>query len=251
MHPTVSIVMPAYNAEPYIQSAVSSVQAQTISDWELIVVDDCSTDQTAEIIRMLANNDSRIHPIFNGRNCGVVASRNMALDACKGQYIALLDADDVWHPEKLARQLKKINETKADIVYCSYAIVDQTGHKCCADFVVDEHTDFQKMLRRNEIGCSTVLLDASKGSYRFRDGFGHEDYVLWMTMLKNGCTAAGIADVLVDWRKAEGGRSFDKRKSARNRWRIYRACLGLTLWDSIKAFTGYALNGLRKYRERK
>ena len=107
MHPTVSIVMPAYNAEPYIQSAVSSVQAQTVSDWELIVVDDCSTDQTAEIIRMLANNDSRIHPLFNGRNCGVVASRNMALDACKGQYIALLDADDVWHLEKLARQLKK------------------------------------------------------------------------------------------------------------------------------------------------
>ena len=251
MQPMVSIVMPAYNAEKYIGAAISSVQAQTVSDWELIVVDDCSTDQTAEIVKELAKGDSRIHPIFSARNSGVVASRNMALDVCTGRYIALLDADDIWHPEKLERQLQKIAETKADIVYCSYAIVDQNGRKCCADFVVDEHTDFWGMLRRNEIGCSTVLLDFSKGAYRFQDGFGHEDYVLWMTMLKNGCTAAGISDVLVDWRKAEGGRSFNKRKSACNRWKIYRVCLGLSLWGSAKAFACYAVNGLRKYRERK
>lgn len=247
--PLVSVIMPAYNAEKYIEQAIRSVQKQTVRSWELIVVDDRSTDKTAEQIRRLAAEDMRIIPVYSETNHGAAESRNIALRQCRGEFVALLDADDVWHPQKLERELERARETDADLVYSSYAMIDEQGTRCFSDFIVEESTDLQSMLNCNTIGCSTVLMKAKVLEKRpFVTDFYHEDYVMWLSLLQAGCTAVGVRDILVDYRVARGSRSFNKLKSAKNRWRVYRDYLKLPLIPSVKAMVGYAINGLKKYR---
>lgn len=247
--PLVSVIMPAYNAEKYIEQAIRSVQKQTVRSWELIVVDDRSTDKTAEQIRRLAAEDMRIIPVYSETNHGAAESRNIALRQCRGEFVALLDADDVWHPQKLERELERARETDADLVYSSYAMIDEQGTRCFSDFIVEESTDLQSMLNCNTIGCSTVLMKAKVLEKRpFVTDFYHEDYIMWLSLLQAGCTAVGVRDILVDYRVARGSRSFNKLKSAKNRWRVYRDYLKLPLIPSVKAMVGYAINGLKKYR---
>lgn len=247
--PIVSVIMPAYNAERYIEEAIRSVQAQTMEKWELVVVDDRSTDGTAGLIRNLADQDSRIRPIFSQINRGAAGSRNLALDMCQGQYVAFLDADDLWYPQKLEKQLEKAANTGADIIYCSYALFDGSGKKCHADFIVEEQTTLERMLVRSVMSCSTVLLRASAiRANRFPTNLYHEDYAFWLDLLRSGFTAVGVTEVLAGYRVISGSRSFNKLKSARNRWRVYRDYLKLPLIPSVKAMTGYAINGLKKYR---
>lgn len=247
--PIVSVIMPAYNAERYIEEAIRSVQAQTMEKWELVVVDDRSTDGTAGLIRNLADQDSRIRPIFSQINRGAAGSRNLALDMCQGQYVAFLDADDLWYPQKLEKQLEKAANTGADIIYCSYALFDGSGKKCHADFIVEEQTTLERMLVRSVMSCSTVLLRASViRANRFPTNLYHEDYAFWLDLLRSGFTAVGVTEVLASYRVVNGSRSFNKLKSARNRWRVYRDYLKLPLIPSVKAMTGYAINGLKKYR---
>ena len=247
--PIVSVVMPAYNAERYIEEAIRSVQAQTMENWELIVVDDHSADGTAALIQTFADQDSRIRPIFSRINRGAAGSRNLALDVCSGQYVAFLDADDVWHPQKLEKQLERVRETGADIIYCSYAMIDEYGRKCHADFIVEDRVDLKKMLARSVMSCSTVLLRASiVREKRFSIALYHEDYVFWLDLLRSGFTAAGVTEVLASYRIIRGSRSFNKLKSAKNRWRVYRDYLRMPLIPSMKAMACYTFNGLKKYR---
>lgn len=247
--PLISVIMPAYNAERFIEQAIRSVQRQTVCNWELIVVDDCSADKTAEQIRQLATEDMRIIPVYSEMNHGAAESRNIALRQCRGEFIALLDADDIWRPQKLEKQLEKARETDADIIYTSYAMIDEQGKRCYTDFIVEETTNLKAMLNCNTIGCSTVMMKAKALSGQsFVSEFYHEDYVMWLSLLKAGCTAVGVRDILVDYRVARGSRSFNKLKSARNRWRVYRDYLKLPLIPSVKAMAGYAINGLKKYR---
>ena len=247
--PIVSVIMPAYNAERYIEEAIRSVQAQTMEKWELVVVDDRSTDGTAGLIRNLADQDSRIRPIFSQINRGAAGSRNLALDMCQGQYVAFLDADDLWYPQKLEKQLEKAANTGADIIYCSYALFDGSGKKCHADFSVEEQTTLERMLVRSVMSCSTVLLRASAiRANRFPTNLYHEDYAFWLDLLRSGFTAVGVTEVLASYRVVNGSRSFNKLKSAQNRWRIYRDYLKLPLIPRAKAMVGYAINGLKKYR---
>lgn len=128
--PLVSVIMPAYNSERFIEQAVRSVRMQTMQRWEMIIVDDCSTDKTAEQIKRLAAEDPRIIPVYSESNHGAAESRNIALRQCRGEFVALLDADDVWHPQKLERELERARETDADLVYSSYAMIDEQGTRC-------------------------------------------------------------------------------------------------------------------------
>ena len=245
--PLVSVVMPAYNSEKYIEAAIASVQAQTMCDWELIVVDDASTDGTAELVSAFSRQDERILLLKNQRNLGAARSRNRAFRHCRGRYIALLDSDDRWHPEKLSRQLELARRRDADVIYTSYRV--QNG-AASADYIVPERTDFKAMLRENVIGCSTVLLKAELlEHYTFATDCGHEDYALWMTLLHDGKRACGLPEVLVDYRYHAGSKSADKVSSAVNRWRIYRDVLSFSIPKSSFCFVQYAVNGYLKYRK--
>lgn len=247
--PKISVIMPAYNMERYIEEAIRSVMAQTVSDWELLVLDDCSEDATCSIVETLAAEDERIRLIRMECNSGVAAVRNRGFELSRGDFVALLDSDDVWCPEKLEKQLQRLEHTGADIAYCSYGVIDADSNQTRNDYTVPERTDFEAMLRENEIGCSTVLLRRKiVEKYRFDTDFFHEDYLLWLRLLQDGYTAAGCSEVLVKWRYIASSRSFNKLKSARNRWKIYRKYLKLPFWKSVKLLCAYALAGLRKYR---
>lgn len=247
--PLVSVIMPAYNASEFIADSIQSVLEQTVSETELIVIDDCSTDETAAVVRRLAEADARIRLLPNERNLGTAQSRNRGLDHCRGTYAAFLDSDDIWHPKKLEKQLERIRETGADLVYTSYAIVDASGRRRCEDFLVPGSIDLDGLLKENVIGCSTVLLShKAAGHFRFRNDFYHEDYVLWLQMLRSGCTAAGVREVLVDYRFHSDSRAANKLSSAAKRWQIYRSYLGLSRMKSIRYLSHYALAGLKKYK---
>ena len=244
----VSVIMPAYNAGRFLEAAVRSVMAQTMPDWELLIIDDGSSDDSRAIAQALAGEDSRIRFLPNEKNMGVSRTRNRGLELARGAYVALLDSDDIWLPHKLERQLARLEETSADICYCSYAIVDGAGQKCRADYLVPGDTDFEKLLRENVIGCSTVVLSRRIAQdYRFETDFYHEDYVLWLKLLRQGFRAAGCTEVLVHWRLIENSRSFDKRKAAGNRWRIYRDCLHLSPGKSLVVFAAYGAASVKKY----
>lgn len=248
--PAVSVIMPAYNAQRFLEQAVRSVMAQTYPDWELIIIDDCSTDATAAIAGELAREDSRIHVLRNPENLGVALTRNRGLDLCRGSYAALLDSDDVWHPEKLEKQMALARETGADVIYCSYAIVDENGGKKCDDFIVPEATDLEASLTKGVISCSTALLSRNiLSKYRFGTEFYHEDLALWLRILRDGHTARGVPEVLADYRVMDGTRASNKLNSAIHRWQIYRKLLGFSVIRSAGLLARYAFLGLKKYKK--
>jgi teichuronic acid biosynthesis glycosyltransferase TuaG len=240
--------MPAYNCEKYIEAAIRSVIGQTFTDWELIVLDDGSSDSTRTIVERLAAQDPRIVSAPNEKNLGVARTRNRGFDISRGKYVALLDSDDVWRADKLDLQLKKLSAENADLCYCSYAIIDADGNKAKKDYIVPERVDFCGLLNENYIGCSTVLLSREAlGKRRFLTDFFHEDYVLWLDLLSDGALAVGCRETLAQWRYIRNSRSFDKKQSAKNRWNIYRKHLELTWLQSTRAFFSYAFRGLKKY----
>lgn len=247
--PLVSVLMPSFNAENYIEAAIQSVLDQTVSDWEMIIIDDGSWDSTCKIIEALSQKDSRIHFYKNEQNMGAANSRNRGLAMCRGEYVALLDSDDIWYPQKLEKQVSLAKAADADIVYCSYAIIDEEGRKKCPDFIVPEYTTVKATLSKSVISCSTALLSKKIVSkYKFPTGFYHEDLAFWLQMLSDGVKAVGVKDVLAEYRVRSNSRASNKITVAKGRWQIYRRMMGMSLGKSIYHFVQYAFIGFRKYR---
>lgn len=250
--PLVSVVMPAYNAEAYIKMAIGSVLSQTMPDLELLVVEDGSSDSTAQIVGEMAKSDERIRLIYNKQNMGTAKTRNRGMELSRGRYVALLDSDDLWHPTKLEKQLALMEREKVDLCYCSYAMITENGQTMCDDFVVSPQVDLDSMLKKSEIGCSTVIMTRELAdTYRFDRKFYHEDYALWLTMLRDGRRAAGVTEVLVDYRVRCSSRASNKLAGAKRRWVIYRELMELSVWRSGWYSVQYAVSGLRKYRKAK
>lgn len=244
----ISVVMPAYNSERYISEAIRSVISQTYENWELIVIDDGSTDSTPDIVKSFADVDKRITFVQNEKNLGVALTRNRGFELACGEWVALLDSDDVWHNDKLEKQLEVAERTGCDVVYCSYTMIDEDRH-LLSEYVVPPKTSYEELLKESTISCSTALLSRRiTDSEHFLSEYYHEDYVYWLHLLKQGYVAAGSTESLVDYRVAEGSRSHDKLKAAKNRWYIYRKAEQLPLWRSVTVFCSYAMRGMAKYR---
>lgn len=246
--PLVSVVMPAYNKEKYIAKAINSVIDQTIADWELIVIDDCSTDGTRDVIAALAANDPRIRFVCNEVNLGAAGTRNKALDMCRGEYVALLDADDIWYPEKLAKQIALLRESDADLAYSSYKVIRKGDKEISSDYIVPEKVSLRDMLRQNWIGCSTVLMTGTVArSCRFTAEFYHEDYVFCLQMLQHGARFVGVTDVLGEYSYYPDSRSGNKLASAKSRWDVYRRYMKLSVAGCLWYMLQYAIGGVLKY----
>lgn len=245
---SVTVIMPVYNGERYIETAIRSVIDQTYGNWKLIVVNDGSTDSTCSIVERLSSEDSRIILVHNGGDKGAAGSRNYGLDMCSSEYVAFLDSDDVWEPSKLKTQLDQMKQKGADMSYTSYAIVDENGVRKKSNYIVPETTTFEQMLKENVVGCSTVILSGDiVQKYRFTTDFYHEDYCMWLDILRDGYTVIGCPEVLAKWRLIANSRSANKKSSAINRWKIYRQYLNLPLIKSIRVFLKYTVNGIGKY----
>lgn len=245
----VSVVMPAYNAELFIEEAIASVRSQTIKNWELIVVDDFSGDDTRKIVAQLAEIDERIHLVCNGKNMGVARTRNRGLDICSGKYIAFLDSDDYWKPQMLEKMIACAVETVADIIYCSYELVDECGRRICNDFIVPTATTFEESIVRSVITCSTVLITSELAkTIRFPTNMYHEDIALWFSLLRDGRTARGVSEVLASYRQRTNSRSAGKLSSAKQRWKIYRTYLQMPVLQCCFAMIRYGYYGIIKYQ---
>lgn len=247
----VSVIMPLYNAEQYVRESIDSVLNQTYKNIELIVIDDCSSDGSLKIAKEYECADERVRVIHNEHNIGVAKTRNIGMDMSNGEYIAFIDSDDVWICSKLEKQLKSMSQAGANWGFCSYSIIDSTGENARPDYIVPQHISFKSLLKENYVGCSTVILSGNTTKYRFATDFYHEDYVLWLQLLMEGNTAIGCTEVLAKWRLINNSRSFNKKKSAKNRWRIYRKRLKLPIYKSLYYMCAYILAGLKKYAGKK
>lgn len=248
MKKLVSVVMPVYNASKYLEETVQSVLRQTYENFELIMIDDCSKDNSLEIARRYEAQDPRIRVIAGETNQGVARVRNRGILEAKGAYIALLDSDDVWVDTKLERQVYLLESQEAEIAYCSYDFIDENGNEVLKPFVVPTETNYKKMLVSSVISCSTALITSQLlKAHPFKPEFYHEDYVLWMELLALPVKAVGDQTVLAHYRQVTGSRSNNKVNAALERWRIYRDALNMSLFDSVVAFIRYAIKGVRKY----
>ena len=247
----VSIITPFFNSEKYIRQTIESVLSQTFSDWEMILIDDGSEDSSLDIINEYSSRDDRFVVIENGSNQGVAISRNNGIKAVRGEYIAFLDSDDIWRENKLEKQISLAEKTGADIVYCSYGMIDGDSRKSFDDFIVPERTDFEMMLIKSVISCSTALIKAEiMKNHLFQTNYFHEDYAMWLQLLEEGYYAVGCTEVLADYRVAASSKSINKIKSALQRWHVYRKYLKLSLHKSLSVFIKYGILGLKKYKRR-
>lgn len=242
--PSVSIVMPAYNAQRYIKIAINSVLEQTFKDWELLVVDDSSTDDTGKYVLEYA--DDRIRYLKNPGNLGVVQTRNRAIDAARGKYIAFLDSDDIWLPHKLDAQVRML-ESGVAISYGSYVRIAEDG-RALGTVLVPQSLRYNDMLKSNFIGHLTgIYRKDCLPDLRFEPG-GHEDYVFWLRAVKiaGEIHATSPEMPLAHYRVVKNSLSSNKGKAMRWQWGIYRNVLNLSLPRSLYYLFFYILNALRK-----
>lgn len=239
--PRVSIVTPVYNAESYLEATIESVQAQTLTDWEhLLVIDFKSKDQSERIARKWAQKDPRIRVLSGEKNQGVAQNRNRGIDEAQGDYVAFLDADDLWLPEKLQKQVAFMDTAGVNFSFHSYAPINEKGTLSGpVRQIRSSKVSYRDLLKDNQIGCLSVLLRRSTlGSHRFYAG-GHEDFVLWLELLKAGEVARGLDECLAQYRIVPGSRSNNKLKAAHWRWRILRDVEKLGLLASLGFFSWY------------
>lgn len=244
----VSVIMPVYNASRFLEDAVQSALRQTYHNIELIMIDDCSQDDSLEIAKHYQNQDSRIRIIAGRENQGVARVRNIGILEAEGDYIAFLDSDDMWDNEKLERQVRLLEKEKAQLAYCSYDFVNEDGENVRKPFIVPKETNYKRMLTSSVISCSTALIDSQLlKKHCFNPEYYHEDYVLWMELLALPVKAVGDQMVLMHYRQVAGSRSNNKWNAAYQRWKVYRDALGLGMIASTKAFLAYAWHGVVKY----
>ena len=245
--PLITVVMPNYNGHRFVEQAIDSVLHQTYPNFELLVVDDCSKDDSLSLIQQKAQSDKRIKVITLEHNAGVANARNVGIKEARGEFIALLDNDDLWTEDKLERQLVLANKG-ADIVYCSYDFIDEQNNSIKKPFIVPQQTNFNKMLASSVISCSTSFIKTElMQAHPFNSDFYHEDYVLWMELLRVCPTAYGDEKVLMHYRQVTGSRSNKKSNAAKERWNTYRKALKLNTVTSAWAFVRYAVKGVVKY----
>jgi teichuronic acid biosynthesis glycosyltransferase TuaG len=241
--------MPAYNAKAYLEEAIRSVIDQTFQDWELVVVDDASSDETSQILQALASQEPRLVIDRLPQNRGVGRSRNRGLELARGRFVAFLDSDDRWHPEKLARQIAFMHDAGSVFSFTGYEVISATGVRLSLAPPVPPQMSYEELLGNSLIGCSTVVLDLEGlGEVRFPDMRTRQDFALWCTLLRDGRKAAGLPDVLTQYRLSPSGISRNKLKGARQHWRVYREHLGLGLFKATRHFISYAWNASRKHR---
>jgi len=247
MTPLVSIIMPCYNAEQYIEESILSVLSQSYINWELLIIDDNSTDTSNEIIHTFQQKDARIKSIKNHINLGAAKSRNHGLDAATGTYIAFLDSDDIWLDSKLEKQITFMENNHILLCYSDYYTIDEKGN-LLTSYHAPKQVSYSDMLKTSTIGTLTMVYNIQEvGKIYFKE-LGHEDYILKLDILKKIPYAEGILEPLAKYRRHTQSLSSNKLQTIHWQWKIYREVENLSLSKSIYYFIHYAYFGFFKYR---
>ena len=224
MGATVSVIMPTYNCGKYIAASVESVLHQTVGDWELEIVDDCSTDNTEEVLKPYLESDSRIHFFRLPQNGGPSVARTEAMRRSTGRYIAFLDSDDLWDSNKLEKQLAYMEATDAPFSCTGYRIMDVNGNDLHTAAIPPQKTNYRKcIMLSNPIGNLTVMVNQEKlGKFEVPYIRKRNDFALWLQILKKTKYCYGMEDVLATYRLGrEGSVSSNKLKQAGYHWQLY------------------------------
>ena len=244
----VSVIVPAYKAAAFIDDTVRSVLAQSYADWEMLVADDCSPDDTGERVAEWARRDARVRLVALERNGGPAAARNAALSQAQGRWVAFLDSDDMWLPAKLERTLAHAMLHRAALVFTGYRRITHDGTHTGSYIGVPASLTYRELLGNTAIATSTVLLDRqATGDIRMESVY-YDDFVCWLSILKRGHVARGLDEDLMRYRVVSRSVSRNKGRSAREVWKTYRKVERLSLVPSAWHFSRYAVNALRKYR---
>ncbi|MFB9369262.1 glycosyltransferase family 2 protein [Kitasatospora sp. NPDC001664] len=249
--------MPVHNSAATLGASVRSVLAQTHADVELLVTDDASTDESMEMLRELARQDERVKPEAAPGQGGAAKARNLALARAQGDYVAFLDSDDMWLPEKLEKQLAFAAEGDAPLTFTSYYKVDGDYVGEAADFVPNgrvvearERVTYREMLQQDHIGALTAMYDrAALGTRLMPDMPKRQDYALWLAIMRDGRPARGLREPLAVYRAGRAGSlSSNKLNLVGHNWRLYREFEHLSLMRSTRALAGAAWHSVRKSR---
>lgn len=245
----ISIIIPAYNAEDYISETIQSVQAQTYQDWEMIIVDDCSTDYTSVVVSDYIKTDSRIRLIKAPKNGGVARARNMGLEHAKGDYIAFVDSDDLWRPDKLEKQLAFMQAKGCVISYTDFQKFNTFDGSLGKVIHCPKRMRAKDILKNTAIGCLTVMVDKKKaGEFRMPLLSHTEDNCTWYHILKyTGQTAYNVGEVLSLYRDGNASMTRNKGKSAKLQWQTYRFYFKFSRLKSAYYFSWYAINAILRH----
>lgn len=244
----VSIIMPNYNGAIFIREAIDSVISQTYRNFELIVVDDCSQDNSAEIV--LSYDDDRIKFIKNEKNQGAAKTRNAGIDFATGNWIAFLDNDDKWLPSKLEEHLAFMSDSGIAFSFTDYDVVRENGEQVCSYAPRGDAFDYRKILKHNSIGCSTAIYSAEKLGkiYMPETAIKREDHACWLEILRNGNAAVCYHAPLTVYRLRANSVSANKTQMIKYQWKVYRENEGLGFLASLYYLGCWAINGVLKYR---
>ena len=244
----VSVITPVFNSERFIDDTIRSVQAQTYSNWEMLVLIDGGTvDRTASLVGAVAAADPRVRLVSVPGGRSVSEARNFGFTVARGRYVAFLDADDLWLPTKLDKQISLLQTTGAALSYTGFRRISVDGTDTGREIRVPSSIDYSDLLKTNSIGCLTAVVDQSRTGPLKMDSDQHEDFLLWLKILKVTGAARGVAEDLARYRLVPGSRSSRKLLMAGWRWQVYRQQEKLSVAQSLYFYAWYGVLTVAKH----
>ncbi|MDC0204499.1 glycosyltransferase [Flavobacteriales bacterium] len=247
MNSLVSIITPSYNSAKFIKQCIESVIAQTYTNWELLIVDDCSIDNSGEIITSFAEKNKKIQKIFSENNVGAAESRNIGIRQAKGKYIAFLDSDDLWERQKLEKQISFMEKEDIAFSFSTYQPMSEDGSKLYSIIHAPKSITYSSYLKNTIIGCLTVVINREKtGNFEMQNICSSHDMALWLSIMKRGFKAYGLDENLARYRIVSTSNTASKWHAAKDVWKVYREIEMLSFFYSSWCFLNYTFNALVK-----
>lgn len=244
----VSIITPAYNAEKYIAETIESVLNQTYQNWEMLIVNDCSKDNTERIVQDYIKKDKRIKIINLKQNSGAAVARNEAIKNAKGRYVAFLDSDDIWKKEKLQKQIEFMKRNDYAFTFTEYQYLKKNPEEEERIIKIPNSLCYEESLKNTIIGCLTVVIDRKQtGNFYMPLVRAGQDHLTWWLIMKRGFKAYGLKENLAEYRRTENSISRNRLTAIKRHWALYRNYEGLSLMKSMYCFIFYAINAIKKH----
>lgn len=245
----VSIITPTFNSAKFIAETIQSVQNQTYQNWELIIVDDGSSDETISIIQQIQKTEHRINLVIQPKNVGPAITRNIGIELAQGKYLTFLDADDLWFPDFIQNSITTIQQTKVPFVFSSYRRADEALNFIYSDFIVPQKVTYTDILKTNSISCLTAFLDVEVLGKKFMPIIHkRQDMGLWLQYLKEIPFAHGIQEPKAIYRIRKNSLSRKKSDLIKYQWQFYREVENLSVIQSVYYMVHWMVRGFLKYR---
>lgn len=244
----VSIITPVYNAETFIPDMIQSVLAQSFTNWEFLLINDASSDNSLNLLKNFSTKDMRIRIINLEKNSGAAVARNAGLTAAKGQYVAFIDSDDMWSPDKLSQQMEFMEQNHYAFTYTDFATIDTEGTILKAKADVPSQLGYNQLLKNTAIACSTVMIDRSiVGDFKMPLVRKGQDTATWLKIMREqGITAYGLQRVLNYYRQVPGSISSNRLGALKRTWYTYYHLEKLPLPRAIYSFICYIINAVKR-----